>query len=693
MKGQLVVITIEKGKAKIKTYNITSNKMYIGRTEDNDIVVNTQYASHHHGILQEIAGELYYADLNSVNGTYCNDKLVEKTIGDNMHPVCLKNHANLFIGDFENKEGCYIYYSKDTDENIRWKVARRGEVGILNSSLPRVKVGIVNIYAVVEEEEKTFAKSKVPDNHWKKEIVPNRNKERTQEDSFKDTPGTLVVISVDESNTYIGQFLLKANNISIGRQVGTANCDIQIKNAVISKEQALIEKINGKYYYTEKGSNRFSLIGARKGKIPFHQRIQLYDRDIMSIGSIVEGRAVILYFSTNIYDNYSWKIKKLNKETIYIGRSQENFICLPQLSVSRRHAKIFVKNNHRILEDTKSSNGVLLNKKVLNHGMILQSGDEIDIVNNKIIYLEKYLLYAVPQNSLKEQPALKELKNSAGQLEKHSYKGGIEVELNHISRIVPCKKGTGINGGNKKYILQDISLKIPAGQLVAILGGSGAGKTTFMNCVNGFEPATEGTVKINGKELYSNYAALKSRIGYVPQQDIVHEDLTLESMLKYVAKLRLPGDLSKEEINSKVDEVIQIVDLKPHAKTYIKKLSGGQKKRASIAVELLSDPELFFLDEPTSGLDPEAETNLMKRLKVLSSNRGKTVLVITHTLQNIHLFDKVIFLAPGGKLCFYGSPREALEFFKVENLSDAYEKIGQDVEGYVNKYKRMKEAV
>lgn len=693
MKGQLVVITIEKGKAKIKTYNITSDRIRIGRTEDNDVVVNTGYASHHHGYLQQVEGELYYVDLNSVNGTYCNDKLVEKSIEDNMRPVCLKNHANLFIGDFENKEGCYIYYSKDTGENIRWKVARRGEIGILNSNLPRAKVGIVNIYAVLKEQkENSPAKSSASNHHLKEEIVLDRHREKTQEDKKRNTSGTLVVISVDENKTSIEQFLLKANRISIGRKMETVNCEIQIKNAVISKEQAVIEKIDGTYYYTEKGSNRFSLIGTRKGKIPLHQRIQLYDRDIMSIGNIEERRAVILYFSTNMYDNYSWKMKKLRNETVTIGRNQNNFICLPQLSVSRCHAKISLKNNHRILKDTKSSNGVLLNQKILNHEMILQSGDEIDIVNNKIIYLGKYLLYAVPKKVAREQSASEKLRNSE-KLERHSYKSGIEVELNHISRIVPCKSGTGINGGSKKYILQDVSLKIPAGQLVAILGGSGAGKTTFMNCVNGFEPATEGTVKINGKELYANYAALKSRIGYVPQQDIVHEELPLESMLRYVAKLRLPGDLSKEEINSKVEEVIHIVDLKPHAKTYIKKLSGGQKRRASIAVELLSDPELFFLDEPTSGLDPEAETNLMKRLRVLSSDRGKTVLVITHTLQNIHLFDKVIFLAPGGKLCFYGSPNEAMEFFHVDNLSDAYEKIGRDVDGYVNKYKNMKEEV
>lgn len=689
MRGQFVVITIKKGKAKIKTYNIEANQVRVGRTDDNDIVLNTGYASHHHGYLQNIEGELYYVDLNSVNGTYYNDSLVEKSTENHLKPICIKDNTALFIGDYLNKEGCYIFYSKNTDKDIVWKVVRKGENVPENSFTPKQKAGFVTIYGVLAEKSSVMSIQSNRNDRYDKSQDRNFRVSQKQMESVE---GTLVIVSVNQGKSSIRQFLLKADKLTIGRETEKSSCTIQIKNEVVSREQAVIERIDGKYYYTEKGRNQFALIGSRKGKAPLHKRIQLYDRDIMSIGDIDEGRAVVLYFSTNMYDNYVWNIKRLGRENIDIGRGADATIQLPQLSVSRKHGRLSLKNNHWILEDTRSSNGILLNQKILKHDMILQPGDEIDIVSNKIIFLEKYVLYAIPKNYIKEQSASEKLRNPR-KVEKHSFKGGIEVELNHLSRIVPCKKGTGIHGGNKKYILQDVSLRIPAGQLVAILGGSGAGKTTFMNCVNGFEPATKGTVKINGKELYSNYAVLKSQIGYVPQQDIVHEELTLESMLKYVAKLRLPADLSREEINSKVEEVIQIVDLTPHAKTYIKKLSGGQKKRASIAVELLSDPELFFLDEPTSGLDPEAETNLMKRLRILSSERGKTVLVITHTLQNIHLFDKVIFLAPGGKLCFYGKPDKALEFFEVENLSDAYEKIGRNVDGYVKKYRSMKEAV
>ena len=140
----------------------------------------------------------------------------------------------------------------------------------------------------------------------------------------------------------------------------------------------------------------------------------------------------------------------------------------------------------------------------------------------------------------------------------------------------------------------------------------------------------------------------------------------------------------------RVDEVLKAMALEKQRDTMIKKLSGGQRKRASIAVELISDPSLFFLDEPTSGLDPEAETNLMKQLQMLAAQRGKTIVVITHTLQNIHLFDKVIFMAPGGKLCYYGSPENAKKFFGVDNLADAYEKISQDVDGYVNRFRQQR---
>lgn len=245
--------------------------------------------------------------------------------------------------------------------------------------------------------------------------------------------------------------------------------------------------------------------------------------------------------------------------------------------------------------------------------------------------------------------------------------------------------------GERKRILDNVSLSVMPGELVAVIGSSGSGKSTLINCLNGFEPATSGTVCINGENLIDNYSSFKAKIGYVPQSDIIHDNLKVQNMLRFAAKLRLPEATTDFEIEAKIISVLRTVGLSEHRNKLVKKLSGGQRKRASIAVELISDPAVFFLDEPTSGLDPEAETSLMKQLRKLSHERGKTVICITHTLQNITLFDKIVFLAPGGRLCFFGSYPQALDFFGVEHLTDAYELISHDPAKYINAYSVLSE--
>lgn len=261
---------------------------------------------------------------------------------------------------------------------------------------------------------------------------------------------------------------------------------------------------------------------------------------------------------------------------------------------------------------------------------------------------------------------------------------GVEVKAVNISRYVPCDRGSG-----KKKILDNVSLTINSGDFVAVLGVSGAGKTTFMNCINGFKEPTEGYVLFNGMDLYKNYQKLRLLIGYIPQESIVHDNLNLKDMLTFTGRLRLPRSEAKQNLDKLVEEIIAKLDLTGQAYTLIKNLSGGQKKRASIAVELLSNPQIIFLDEPTSGLDPEAERHVLKYLQMLSHKEKKTVITVTHTLQNINLFDKVIFLAPGGRLCFYGTPEEACEFFQVDILPEAYSKISADADKYVENFSKI----
>lgn len=158
-------------------------------------------------------------------------------------------------------------------------------------------------------------------------------------------------------------------------------------------------------------------------------------------------------------------------------------------------------------------------------------------------------------------------------------------------------------------------MTIKPSEFVAFVGGSGAGKSTFMKCISGVDRPTSGKVLINGENLYDNYDELKYNIGYVPQEDIVYSNLTLHDTLQYAAKLRMPDNTTRKERNIRIKEVLEIVQLTELENSYIRQLSGGQRKRASIAVELIADPNLFFLDEPTSGLDPGTERSIMLTLR------------------------------------------------------------------------------
>lgn len=530
--------------------------------------------------------------------------------------------------------------------------------------------------------------------------------------------------------------LMNQPQVVIGRTSPVPNCDVALDSELVSSKHGAFTYYRGEYYYTDGVNVNGTFINGVKIKknnnnSPSSAQ-KLRDGDILTIGvnDISKEKTVYILFSTSTRNDYVWEACSLNlpKNKIVIGRdSSVSDIVVSELSVSRAHAYISrdAKGNLYIT-DNKSVNGTILNGSLLKKGETkpFNERDTVIVGSTKIINLKTALIYSTAKRINHREPeiqrpaAVKEKSvwiedkpvqqtpqsvhiappanqpgiASAGKVpaDVQARRGGVELRVENLSKIVPCKKGTGINGGDKKYILQNVSLTIYPGELVAILGGSGAGKTTLMNAINGFEPATSGAVYFNGTDLYKNYQAYKAQIGYVPQQDIVYDNLTMFDMLAYVAKLRLPKDVTKSEIEQRVMEVLHAMALTKQKDTLIKKLSGGQRKRASIAVELISDPALFFLDEPTSGLDPEAETNLMKQLQMLSAQRGKTILVITHTLQNIHLFDKVIFMAPGGSLCFYGSPDEAKTFFEVDNLSDAYEKISADVDMYVQKFNNQR---
>lgn len=226
-------------------------------------------------------------------------------------------------------------------------------------------------------------------------------------------------------------------------------------------------------------------------------------------------------------------------------------------------------------------------------------------------------------------------------------------------------------GKNNVVLLNNVSLSIPGGALVAVVGSSGAGKSTLLNALSGFQVPQTGKVLYSGKDYYRDLSVYRKQLGYVPQDNIVHQNLTVERALYYAAKMRLPVNYTNQQIKQRINEVLDDVDLTGQRHQRVNKLSGGQRKRVSIALELLDRPKVFFLDEPTSGLDPGLDYKMMRLLRRLA-DKQQTILVATHTTNNLDVCDYICFLAPGGRLAYFGPPDQALRFFGAPNFVEVY---------------------
>ncbi|MCR5575659.1 MAG: ATP-binding cassette domain-containing protein [Oscillospiraceae bacterium] len=417
--------------------------------------------------------------------------------------------------------------------------------------------------------------------------------------------------------------------------------DITVESVLVSAHpsHAQLSLVNGIWRITDLNSTNGLICNNA-----YIKTRSLADGDMIRIDtrdrSRGKGDGVLLVFSTG-ENTRNWRCAPL-KGQLTIGRSRDCDIVLPQISVSKHHARISFRNNTWILEDTNSTNGVILNGRQLTAQTILHEKDVISITDSHLIFTSGGVYYRA------------EVK-------------GISVDVADV--II-----TRGRGGKEVITGDHITLNVRPGELVAIIGGSGAGKSTILNCMCGYLEPALGGVYINGTNLYENFETLKKTFGYVPQSDIVYNNLTLWDMLLYTAKLRLPQDISAEERDAAILRAIRTVDLEERRDHMIGKLSGGQRKRASIAVELLSDPKLLFLDEPASGLDPGTERSLMQSLRAMADS-GKTIVLVTHSTLQLRMCDKIAFMGKGGKLCFYGSYDEAMRFFGVKDIVDVYEPL------------------
>jgi ABC-type multidrug transport system ATPase subunit len=240
-------------------------------------------------------------------------------------------------------------------------------------------------------------------------------------------------------------------------------------------------------------------------------------------------------------------------------------------------------------------------------------------------------------------------------------RGGVTIEATALRQILR----------NGQRVLDDISLTIRPGELVAIVGGSGAGKSTLLDALAGVRPASHGTVRFDGVEVDGDADPEGSTIGYVPQDDIIHRDLPVRATLRYAAQLRLPRTVSPDETNARVEDTMVTLGLHDRADVPVGRLSGGQRKRASIGVELLTRPRAFFLDEPTSGLDAATSHELMGTLRRLTET-GTTVVLTTHNTDDLRRCDRVVFLARGGRLAYDGTVEGAKRHFGVDDVAEIY---------------------
>ncbi len=255
---------------------------------------------------------------------------------------------------------------------------------------------------------------------------------------------------------------------------------------------------------------------------------------------------------------------------------------------------------------------------------------------------------------------------------------GYSVRIEEINQTVTLKNKT-------KKILSDLSLSVNKGEFIAVVGCSGAGKTTLMNILSGYNRPSHGHVYIDGFDLFENEDFFKGKIAYVPQQEILDQTLTLQKSLEYSLALRVKG-ISKKEIHSTIQRILKILELSHVKNSLIKNLSGGEKKRASIATEMLSNPNLFLLDEPTSGLDANIEKKIMKKLREIA-DMGKTIIMTAHTVSNLYLCDKIIFMGRDGKICYYGPYEEIFAYFNVDEFVDIYDILRTDTNTWYKKYR------
>ena len=429
----------------------------------------------------------------------------------------------------------------------------------------------------------------------------------------------------------------------VGRAV---DADVRLDDARVSRHHAVLRPAD-LGWVLEDQSKSGTYLGSQR-----IDRLRIVDRMMVRLGDEHDGPLVELELlgqegalATSLgvgtdafaFETVAPPERAAERRDIAIGRATDNDLVLDDdLLVSRHHAQLRALPGGRYeLADLGSSNGTFVNGRRIERAEL----EEFDVISiGQHVYRlcgPELLPYADDQ----------------------------EVALQALGLTVYAPDG--------RELLQDVSFSLPERSFMAVVGPSGAGKSTLLNALTGFQPADEGRIVYGGRDLYADYEELRTRIGFVPQQDVVHDTLTVEEALAYAGELRFAPDVGHDERAARIDEVIEELGLERCRSLAIGRLSGGQRRRVAVGIELITKPSLLILDEPTSGLDPGYERSLMELLRQLADG-GRTVVVVTHSVQSLRLCDRVMFLAPGGRLAYFGPAQMAPAYFGREDFQEVF---------------------
>lgn len=432
-------------------------------------------------------------------------------------------------------------------------------------------------------------------------------------------PSLVVTVAGQEPQEYV----LTKERITLGR---AEDNDIVVSSMIVSRHHAVLTLTSGGYEVQV-------LFGATntltcQGR-PIADRRLLAHGDILRLDSEIPGMMVSMAYQAPLQAaaKLPYVVRFGDKEKITFGRDPGNDVVLDMPNVSRFHSQVTRVGRRYYITDLRSTNGTFVNGRRVEGNVWLNPQDTIQISSYRLVMGED-------------------------QFTRYDETEGMRVEAVKLNKWVR----------KTLNLLQEISLVYQPREFIVVVGQSGGGKSTLLDAIAGYRPASHGKVFVNDLDIYQNFDAIRNEIGYVPQRDIIHMELTVYQALDYAAQLRMPKDTSKEERHKRIMEVLEDLDLVHRKDVQVSSLSGGQQKRVSIGVELLTRPGLFYLDEPTSGLDPGTETAFMHLMRRLA-DQGRTIVMVTHATKNVMLADKVVFLARGGHLAWFGPPDEALAYF------------------------------